>query len=126
MKKIALALTLSLVLLALPDCSGFNPFATFKNPVSKTDLYASELLFDGGLKTFNKSKDLCGRRILPPDCRTYVLKGQDIIPKIYAADLAAHEFITKNPTFDAGDVIQEFIDLVSNFDTTVSTLKTMK
>lgn len=103
-----------------------NPLASVKNPVSTTNLYEAELVFDASLKTFNELKGLCANRTLPPACRTYVVKGQGLIVKAAAADVAARNFVKNNPTLDATNVIQAFTGIVSNFNTTVSTLSATK
>lgn len=112
------------VALLLAGC--FNPLSTVTNPVNATKLYQAELVFDGALKTFNELKSLCANRILPPTCRTYVVKGQGLIVKIAAADNAARNFVDENPTLDATNVVQAFTGLVSDFSATVTNLSATK
>lgn len=100
--------------------------ASITNPVSSTNLYQAELLFDGTVKTFNELKDLCAQRALPSSCRTYVVKGQKLIVQASAADIAARKFVDDNPTLDATNVVQAFTGLVSTFKTTVDTLSATK
>lgn len=106
--------------LSLAGC--FIPLATVTNPVNTTRLYQAELVFDGTLKTFNELKGLCVKRVLPSTCRTYVVQGQKLIVKASAADVAARNFVDKNPTLDATNVVQAFTGLVSDFNTTVTAL----
>lgn len=112
------------LLLTLGAC--VNPFASVNNPVSTTNLYQAELVFDASLKTFNELKGLCVNRALPPVCRTYVVKGQALIVKAAAADVAARNFVNNNPTLDATNVVQAFTGIVSNFNTTVTSLSATK
>ena len=113
--------------LGVSGCAnGFNPFATITNPVNSTNLYQAELVFDGAVKTFNELKGLCARRVLPPVCRTYVIKGQDYIRKADAADRAAAEFMVKYPTLDATNAVQAFTGIVANFKATVTALSATK
>lgn len=91
-----------------------------------TQLYQSELVFDGAVKTFNELKGLCVNKELPSSCRGYVVTGQGVIRQAYAADVAARSFIKNNPTLDATNVIQAFTGLVSTFQSTVSTLSATK
>jgi hypothetical protein len=118
MKRFLLAAVLAF---GIGACS-FNPLATVTNPVNTTRLYQAELVFAGSLKTFNTLKGLCAQRALPPKCRTYVLQGQPLIGKIYAADKAARNFVDNNPTLDATNVVQAVTGLVSDFDATVIAL----
>lgn len=96
------------------------------NPVSATNLYEGELVFDGAVKTFNELKGLCAARVLPSKCRTYVIQGQSLIGKSYAADKAAQNFVTNNPTLDATNVVQAFINILSDFQATVTALGATK
>ena len=116
-----------LVLLATLSLGGcWNPLATVTNPVSATNLYQAELVFDASLKTFNELKGLCANRTLPPACRTYVKSGQDIVRKAAAADIAARNFVKNNPTLDATNVIQAFTGLLGDFKNTVDSLSATK
>lgn len=117
-------LVVSVLSLSLAGC--WNPFQTTTNPLSVSNLYESELVFDGSLKTFNELKDLCAKRVLPSSCRTYVVKGQGIIKNAYATDIAARNFIKNNPTLDATNIVQAFTNVVSDFKTTVDNLSTAK
>ena len=119
MKRIIIAAALSLSLVACASLSTTNP-------VNGNNMYQAELVFDATLKTFNELKGLCANRVLPPVCRTYVVKGQGIIIKTYAADKAARNFATNNPTIDATNVVQAFTGLVSDFKGTVDTLSATK
>jgi len=103
-----------------------NPLATVTNPVNTSRLYQAELVFSGSVKTFNELKGLCARRVLPSTCRTYVIKGQGLIRKAYAADISARTFVQNNPTLDATNVVQAFVGLVSNFNSTVDGLSAIK
>ena len=114
------------VALTVSGCAGFNPFASAPNPISNTNLYQAELVFDGAIKTFNELKSLCANRTLPPSCRTYVVQGQKIIIKARDADLAAREFVAKNPTIDATTVVSTFTSLVGQFNSTVTNLSATK
>lgn len=96
------------------------------NPVNTTNLYEGELLFDGTVKTFNELKGLCAQRVLPSKCRTYVIQGQSLIGKAYAADKAAQSFVTNNPTLDATNVVQAFINILNTFQATTSALSATK
>lgn len=118
-----LALT---AILGLTACAGINPLASVTNPVNTTKLYQAELVYDGTLKTFNKYKDLCVRRVIGSACRTYVIRGQGIIRKADAADIAARNFVDKNPTLDATNVVQAFTGLVSDFTGTVDKLSALQ
>jgi len=121
MKKFAVAFV---ALLALSGCANFSTSVT--NPVSSTNLYQAELVYDAALKTFIELRGLCASRVLPPVCRTYVIGGQKIIVKASAADVAARNFVTHNPTLDATNVVGVFTDLVSDFNSTVTTLSATK
>ncbi len=106
---------------ALAACA-VNPLTPVTNPVNVTNLYEAELVFDATLKTFNKLKSLCAQRVLPSTCRTYVIQGQGLIRKTYAADKAARDFVKNNPTLDAFNVVQAFTGLVSTFKGTTDAL----
>ena len=121
MKKIILA-----AIIALPLGGCFNPLTPITNPISRTNLYQAELIFDGGVKTFNALKALCANRTLPPKCRTYVISGQKLIIKARDADLAAREFVDLHPTFDATQVVQTFIKYAGQFDATVTNLNSLR
>lgn len=125
MKRI---LAVSLLALNVAGCgAGFpNPFTKVANPVSPTNLYEAQLVFDGSVKTFNELKSLCAAKALPPACRTYVNQGRSIIIQAYAADKAAEQFIAQNPTLDATNVVQAFTGLVSSFKGTVNSLSGVK
>jgi hypothetical protein len=111
--------------LSLAACA-VNPLATVTNPVNTTKLYQAELVFSASLKTFNKLKDLCVRRVIPSTCRTYVVQGQGIIRKASAADVAARNFVDKYPTLDATNVVQSFVGLVGDFTGTVDRLSALQ
>ena len=115
-----------IVILALFLGACANPLASVTNPVNTTTLYQAELVFDASVKTFNELKDLCANRVLPRVCRAYVVKGQALIVKAYAADIAARVFVNKNPALDATNVVQAFTGLVSNFKATVDNLSATK
>lgn len=121
MRKIALVL-----LLSLPLAGCWNPFARVLNPVTSTNLYQAELVFDGAIKTFNAGKKLCIQRILPPVCRTYAKKGQGLIEKARDAQLEAEMFIDHNPTLDASSLVEAFKILVGQFATTTDNLSALK
>jgi len=125
MKNIIRAFALGAVLL-LAACANFNPLASVTNPVNTTRLYQAELVFSASLKTFNTYKDLCVRRVIASTCRTYVVQGQGLIRKASAADVAARNFVDKNPTLDATNVVQAFTGLVSDFTGTVDKLSAIK
>lgn len=97
-----------------------------KNPINNTQLYQAEVAFDGTLKTFNELKGLCARRVLKPSCRTYVVQGQNFIRKAAAADVAARNFVDKNPTLDATNVVGAFTGIVSDFNRTTVALSATK
>lgn len=118
------SLAAGLLALSLAGCAGTLP--SFKNPVSNTALYEAELVFDGGLKTFNELRRLCANRTLPPKCRPIVITAQGYIAKAYAADAAAQQFVANNPTLDPTNVVQAFTGIVSNFTTTINNLSTLK
>lgn len=118
----AIALT---ALLGLAAC-GINLLASATNPVNTTKLYQAELVFSASIKTFNKYKDLCARRVIASTCWTYVVEGQGIIRKASAADIAARNFVDKYPTLDATNVVQSFTGLVSDFTGTVDKLSAIK
>ena len=121
------ALIVAALAVGLTGCAnGFNPFATVTNPINATNLYQAELVFDGAVKTFNELKGLCARRVLPPVCRTYVIRGQDYIRKADAADRAAAEFMVKYPTLDATNAVQAFTGIVAKFKDTVNSLSATK
>jgi hypothetical protein len=111
-----------LLALSLSGCAGFNPLTVIKNPISATNLYQAELVFDGAVKTFNSLKGLCASRVLPPKCRTYVVQGQGYIRQAAAADIAARNFVANNPTLDATNVVQAFTGIVGDFQNTVTAL----
>ncbi len=112
--------------LTLSACGTVNPFQSVTNPISGTNLYEAELVFDASVKTFNELRGLCARRVLRPTCRTYVVQGQNIIRNAYAADLSARNFVKNNPTIDATNVIQAFVGIVSDFKNTVAVLSATK
>lgn len=97
--------------------------ASIPNPLNSTNLYQGELVFDAALKTFDKGKDLCARRVIVSACRTYVIKGQDLIKRIYSADEAARNLVDSGTTtIDVTNAVQTFVGLVSTFDATATTL----
>ena len=53
---------------------------------------------------------------------TNVIKGQQIIPNIYAADKAARGFVKDNPTLDAFNLVNAVTTLVATFKGTVASL----
>ena len=120
MKHIIRVIALTAIL-GLAAC-GINPLSSVTNPINTTKLYQAELVFDAALKSFNKYKDLCARRVIASQCRTYVIEGQGIIPKASAADIAARNFVDRYPTLDATNVVQAFTGLVSTFTGTVDKL----
>lgn len=123
MRKILLVV----LTLSLAGCAnGANPFASITNPVSSTNLYEGDLVYDGALKSFNKLKDLCARRVISSKCRTYVKQAQALIPKVEAARQTAEQFIAANPTIDATSVVSAFTTLVSKFGTSVTQLGTVQ
>lgn len=124
MRKLIIITALAIGLGGCPQGTGI--FQQVPNPVSKQTLYEAETVFDASLKTFNKLKSLCATRVLPPACRTYVIQGQGLIVKIYAADKAARDFVKNNPTLDATNVVQAVTGLVSTFNGTVQTLSTVR
>ena len=63
MKKLAIIV----LALTLGACTFVNPFTSVSNPVSTTNLYEGELVFDASLKTFDQLKSLCATRVLPRD-----------------------------------------------------------
>lgn len=103
-----------------------NLSGTIQNPVSATNLYQAELVFDASLKTFNELKSLCANRTLPSACRTYVIRGQALIAKAGPADKAARDFITNNPTLSAATVVANFTTIVSGFQSIVGSLNATK
>jgi len=120
MKRIILIAALAL---GLAGCAnGFNPFASYSNPITTSNLYEGELAFDASLKTFNALKDLCARRVIPSKCRTYVIQAQDLIRRAADADNAARDFVTKYPTLDSTNVVQAFTGLVAQFKATNTAL----
>lgn len=128
MRKI---IALTLAAFWLTGCAGANKAfqvvtTTITNPVSSTNLYQAELVFDGSVKTFNELKGLCARRVLPSVCRTYVRKGQDLIRRAYAADLAAQDFIVQNPMLNATGAVLGFTNAVSSFNATLTRLSALK
>lgn len=97
--------------------------ASIPNPLSSTNLYQGELVFDAALKTFNKGKDLCARRVISSSCRTYVIKGQKLIVQIASADQAARNLVDNGAaTIDITNAAQTFTGLVSTFDATATSL----
>lgn len=122
MKKLPLRKLLPFLLaLGLMGCGGQLPSIT--NPVTNTNLYQGELVLDAALKTFNKGKDLCERRVISSTCRTYVIKGQKLIVNIAAADQAARDLVDDGAsTIDITNAVQTFTGLVSTFNTTAATL----
>lgn len=119
MRKILLAVVLAL---GVAGCVNGQLVTSIPNPVTNSNLYEGELVFEASLKTFNKLKELCANRVLPPACRTYVIKAQAVIPKIAKADLAARDFITNNPTINPATIISVFTGLVSGFKANVDSL----
>lgn len=116
------------IALSLAGCVNGKPilFTSVANPVSATNLYEAELVWDATLKSFIELRGLCASRTLPPACRTYVIKGQDLIVRGAAADAAARNFVTANPTLDATNVVSAFTGLLSSFQTTVTSLSATK
>ena len=121
MKKVIIALALSI---SVSGCAAI--FQRIGNPVTPAALYEGELVFDAALKTFNELRGLCVSRVLPPACRTYVKKGQGLIVNAAAADKAARNFVTANPTLDATNVVQAFTSIVTDFKTTLADLSATK
>ncbi len=124
MKKIIAILALTLT---IAGCAELQKALTPRpNPLTATNLYEAELVFDGSVKTFNALKGLCARRALPPACRTYVNKGIVIIANADAADKTAQKFVKDNPTVDATTVIQAFTGLANDFENNLNNLKSTK
>ena len=117
-------LLISIFCISMNGC--VDPFAKITNPISGTNLYEGELVFDATLKTFNELKGLCAKRVLPSACRTYVKQGQKLIVNAYSADKAARNFVTNNPALDATNVVQAFTGIVSDFKTTTANLSATK
>lgn len=110
--------------LGLMGCANL-PSST--NPVNSNNLYQGELVFDAALKTFNKGKDLCVRRVIASSCRTYVLQGQRLIVKIAAADKSARNLVDSGvTTVDVTNAVQTFTGLVSTFNSTATALDQVK
>lgn len=97
-----------------------------RNPITNTNLYQAELVFDGAVKSFVELRDLCARRVIPAACRTYVQKGQDIIRRAQAADQAARAFVLNNPTLDPANAVSAFAGLVTALGGTVGNLGALK
>lgn len=112
MRKIALALVISLGVAACDPITIQNPFPSVQNPVTASNLYEANLAYDAALKAFNKMKSLCARRVIPNTCRTYVIKGQEIIPQAESARRTARDFIRANPTLNATSLVSAFTTLV--------------
>ncbi len=120
-------LVIATVAISLGACAQIQKALTPQtNPVNTTNLYEGELLFDGTVKTFNELKGLCAQRVLPSKCRTYVIQGQSLIGKAYAADKAAQNFVTANPTLDATNVVQALIGILNDFQATTAALSATK
>lgn len=117
MKKVIIAIVFALGVSACDPVTIPNPFQTYQNPVTASNLYEANLAYDAALKAFNKMKSLCAQRVIPNSCRTYVLKGQQIIPKAESARKIAQDFIRQNPTLDATSLVKAFTALVGNLQT---------
>jgi hypothetical protein len=55
-----------------------------------TGQYTADLTFDGAEKAFNGFRTLCAQKAIPASCRAYVVTGQAIIRKAYAAEQAGN------------------------------------
>lgn len=117
MRKIALALVVAFGVTACDPVTIPNPFQTYQNPVTASNLYEANLAYDAALKAFNKMKSLCAQRVISNSCRTYVIKGQQIIPKAESARKIAQDFIRQNPTLDASSLVRAFTTLIGNLQT---------
>jgi len=122
MKKLLVIVALAISLGGCANGKLVNIFASTPNPVSQTNIDQADLAYDGALKTFNKLKDLCARRVISNKCRPIVKSAQAYIPKIEDARQTAERFIMANPTLDATSVVSAFITLVNKFGTTVANL----
>lgn len=112
MKKLMLVAVLAV---GLSGCDWQTTQAVFtgvKNPVTASNLYEANLAYDGALKAFNKMKALCAQRVIPNSCRTYVIKGQQVIPQIESARKTAQIFIRNNPTLDASSLVSAYTTLI--------------
>jgi len=114
MRKIVLAIVIALGVSACDPITLQNPFPSVQNPVTASNLYEANLAYDAALKTFNAMKRLCIARSIPNTCRTYVIKGQQIIPKAEAARKIAQDFIRQNPTLDATSLVRAFTALIGS------------
>ena len=113
MKKIFFALVAALSVAACDPITFQNPFPSVQNPISASNLYEANLAYDGVLKAFNKMKSLCARRVIPSTCRTYVIKGQQVIPQAEQTRKIATSFIRQNPTLDASSLVRAFTTLIA-------------
>lgn len=52
----------------------------------KIATYSADLTFDGAVKAFKEVRSLCANHTLPTSCRGYIVQGQAIIAKAYAAE----------------------------------------
>lgn len=87
-------------------------FTGVQNPVTTRNLYEANLAYNGALVAFNKMKDLCVRRVIPNTCRTYVIKGQQVIPQVESARKNAQNFIRQNPRLDASSLVSAYTTLI--------------
>lgn len=112
MKKVILAIVIAFGISACDPATIPNPFFSVQNPVTSTNFYEANLAYDGALKAFNAMKRLCASRSIPSSCRTYVIKGQQIIPQAESARRIARDFIRANPTLNASSLVSAFTTLV--------------
>lgn len=112
MKKFLAITVIALGISACDPVTIPSPFPSAQNPITVRNLYEANLAYDGALKAFNKMKSLCAQRIIPNTCRTYVIEGQRLIPQIEYTRKTAQDFIKRNPTLNAGSLVDAYTTLV--------------
>lgn len=88
--------------------------ATFTNPVTQSRVDALNASWGAALSLANGYRDACVQRLIPPVCRTVVVKMQQAAIPVQAAVRKARAFATSQTTTTI-DVIQAASDAVNDF-----------
>ncbi len=88
--------------------------ATFQNPVSQSRVDALNASWGAALALANAYRDSCVQRLIPPVCRTVVVKMQQAAIPVQAAVRKARLF-SQNPTTSTVDLVQAASDAVNDF-----------
>lgn len=106
--------------LVLTGCVGFNPFASFTNPVSSQTLAKAEEGYGVALSAAVAYRNSCAQRLIPPSCRPIVKQIQLAENYAHGQLLVARNFVNANPTVDATVIIATAQQAVQAFQSVAS------